>query len=77
MLQDLERKLQSGHLLSNSSIFGMVYEMLFDVFPIYLFPQTEQIVQRLDSILSVTGTVAEKQLFITEVILPEVRYRGN
>ncbi|KAM6894884.1 uncharacterized protein PEZ65_022495 [Lycodopsis pacificus] len=34
--------------------------------------KTEQIIQRLERLLSVLGTVAEKQLFITEVILPEV-----
>ncbi|KAM6920786.1 uncharacterized protein PEZ65_012678 isoform 1-T2 [Lycodopsis pacificus] len=33
---------------------------------------TEQIIQRLERLLSVLGTVAEKKLFITEVILPEV-----
>ncbi|KAK2894898.1 hypothetical protein Q8A67_012127 [Cirrhinus molitorella] len=34
--------------------------------------KTEDLIQRLEKILSVPGTVAEKQLFMTEVILPEV-----
>ncbi|KAG7244436.1 hypothetical protein INR49_029880 [Caranx melampygus] len=33
---------------------------------------TEQIIQRLEKLLSMPGTAAEKQLFITEVLLPEV-----
>lgn len=39
---------------------------------LYFLLQTENLIQRLEKILSVPGTVAEKQLFITEVILPEV-----
>ena len=42
---------------------------------LHLLIQTAEIIQRLENILSVPGTVAEKQLFITEVILPEVSKR--
>ncbi|KAM8759856.1 uncharacterized protein AB9X84_008125 [Acanthopagrus schlegelii] len=78
-IKDLERNLQSGNILSNRmylwehrGLDPALRKHYSEHFTLFNDMKTDDIIQRLDKVLSVPGTVAEKQLFLTDVILPEV-----
>nr|XP_055036496.1 uncharacterized protein LOC129423979 [Misgurnus anguillicaudatus] len=78
-INDLIKKLQSGQLLSNrmylwtNRVFDPEIRQYYcKHFSILDDTKTEQLIQRLEKLLPMPETVAEKELFITDVILPEV-----
>ncbi|XP_036943146.1 uncharacterized protein LOC119012971 [Acanthopagrus latus] len=78
-IKDLERNLQSGNILSNRmylwehrGLDPALRKHYSEHFTLFNDMKTDDIIQRLDKVLSVPGTVAEKQLFLTDIILPEV-----
>ncbi|XP_028452704.1 uncharacterized protein LOC114567798 [Perca flavescens] len=78
-IADLEKNLQSGNVLSNTMYLWKhrgfdpaLRKHYSEHLTLFNGMKTDEIIQRLEKILTVPGTVAEKQLFITEVILPEV-----
>uniref|UniRef100_A0A8P4FW34 Ubiquitin-like protease family profile domain-containing protein n=1 Tax=Dicentrarchus labrax TaxID=13489 RepID=A0A8P4FW34_DICLA len=76
---DLEKNLLSGHVLSNRMYLWKhrgfdpaLKKHYSEHVTLFSDIKTDEIIQRLAKILTVPGTVAEKQLYITEVVLPEV-----
>ncbi|KAL7402512.1 hypothetical protein ABVT39_015981 [Epinephelus coioides] len=77
-IKDLERDLVSGHLLSNRMYlykhrgFDPVLQKHYNEhFSLFSDTKTEEIMERLEKILSVPGPEVEKQQFLSQVILPE------
>ncbi|KAI4796435.1 hypothetical protein KUCAC02_026987 [Chaenocephalus aceratus] len=78
-IQDLERNLQSGTVLSNrmylwthKGLDPALRQHYSEHCTLFNDRKTEEIIQRIQNILSLPGTVAEKQLYISGVLLPEV-----
>ncbi|XP_067307895.1 uncharacterized protein [Pseudorasbora parva] len=79
VIKDLEKKLQSGNILSNRMYLWKhrgfdppLHRYYCDHHALFNDTKTEDIIQRLERIIAVPGTAAEKQMFLSEVILPEV-----
>ncbi|XP_030581204.1 uncharacterized protein LOC115777435 [Archocentrus centrarchus] len=78
-IKDLETKMETGIVLSNRMYLWKhrgfdpaLHKHYSEHFTLFNNTKTEAMIQRLDTILSVP---AEKQLYLTEVILPEVLIR--
>ncbi|KAM4593178.1 uncharacterized protein PAE49_005970 [Odontesthes bonariensis] len=78
-IKDLERNLQSGTILSNRmylwknrGLDPALRKHYSEHLTLFNDMKTEDMIERLEKVLSIPGTVAEKQLYVSNVILPEV-----